>query len=321
MGPLDRLLDRSIFLSFDRSGFLRHQRRFDALDLDRSMQGKACLVTGANSGLGLALTRGLAARGATVHMICRDAKRGAAAQRDIATETGSSRVHLHLVDVSSLPAIRDFAQRFDAPHLDVLVHNAGLLPLQRTLTAERLELTVATHLVGPFLLTQLLRPKLHGARVIFVSSGGMYAKRLDVDAMLSTAGPYDGVAAYAMTKRGQVVLSEQLAEDLAEIGATVNAMHPGWAATPAVERSLPRFWRLMRGRLRRPEEGADTVLWLAVAERVAGETGRFWFDRRPVPTHLLPWTRERAAQRQRLWELCRSALSAEGLDQARAGTV
>jgi NAD(P)-dependent dehydrogenase (short-subunit alcohol dehydrogenase family) len=167
-----------------------------------------------------------------------------------------------------------------------------------------LELTVATHLVGPFLLNKLLLPRLKDARVVFVSSGGMYAKRLDVDAMLSNQLSFNGVTAYAMTKRGQVVLAELWAQKLTGTGTVVNAMHPGWAATSSVELSLPRFWRIMRNRLRTPKEGADTVLWLAVAERVAGETGNFWFDRRPVPTHLVWWTRESASERQRLWDFC-----------------
>lgn len=304
MGMFDRMLDRSIFFSFDRSGFRRHQRRFNPGDLDRSMNGKVCVVTGANSGLGFELARGLAARGASVHMLCRNAERGEEARQRIAGESDGSDVHLHVVDLSSKSSIRGFATTFTAPRLDVLVHNAGLLPLEREITDDGLELTVATHLVGPFLLTRLLRARLRGTRVIFVASGGMYTKRLDVDAMMSNEGDYDGVAAYAMTKRGQVVLSELLAQDLADIGATVNAMHPGWAATKGVEHSMPRFWKMMRNRLRTPEQGADTALWLAVADQAEGETGKFWFDRSPAPTHLMRRTREDEEERQRLWQLC-----------------
>jgi dehydrogenase/reductase SDR family protein 12 len=304
MGALDWLLDRSIFFSFDRSGYRRHARRFDPRDLDRSMHEKVCVVTGANSGLGFEVALGLAARRATVHMLCRNAERGAEARGAIARRAGSASVHLHVVDMSSLDSVRRFAEGYPAARVDVLVHNAGLLPLRREMTADGLELTVATHLVGPFLLTKLLQPKLHGARVIIVSSGGMYAKRLDVDLMMSNEGDYDGVAAYAMTKRGQVVLGEMLAGSLADIGATVNTMHPGWAATRGVEQSLPRFWKLMRGRLRTPEEGADTALWLAVAERIEGQTGKLWFDREAVQTHLVPGTREDEEERGRLWQMC-----------------
>ena len=253
MGLLDALADKSILFSFDRSGYRRHARDFDPGDLDVSMGGKVCAVTGANSGLGFEVARGLAARQATVHMLCRNAERGEVARKTITDEHSKAEVHVHVVDLSSLDSIHRFADTFTAPSLDVLVHNAGLLPLERELTDSGLELTVATHLVGPFLLTQLFREKLNSGRVVFVSSGGMYAKRLDVGAMLSNEGDYDGVAAYAMTKRGQVVLAELLAEELASIGATVNSMHPGWAATRGVEHSLPRFWKMMRNRLRTPE--------------------------------------------------------------------
>ena len=304
MGLFDDLLDRSVFYSFDRSGFLRHKRAFDDTEMEVSMGGKVCLVTGANSGLGLEVARGLAERGATVHLLCRSARRGAEARDSITQQTGNRRVHLQVVDVSSMASIREFAERFASPRIDVLIHNAGLLPLQREVTADGLELTVATHLVGPSLLNTLLRPRLKGARVVFVSSGGMYTKRLDMGRMLSDSEPYDGVAAYAMTKRAQVVLSELWSRELAGSGTVVNAMHPGWAATGGVQRSLPRFWRVMRKRLRTPGQGADTALWLAVARRVERETGKFWFDRRAVPTHLVSITRETKAERRRLWDFC-----------------
>ena len=262
------------------------------------------MVTGANRGLGYEVARGLAVRKAHVHMLCRDLARGEQARRSICEQTENPNVHVHVVDVSNPNSVRSFAQSFAAERIDVLVHNAGVMPRERKLTDSGLELTVATHVVGPFLLTQLVRHKLHRARVVFVSSGGMYARRLDVRVMISSTGRYNGVAAYAMTKRGQVVLSELLARDLSDIGATVNATHPGWAATRSVEQSLPRFYRVMHNRLRSPREGADTALWLAVAERVEGETGRFWFDRRGVPTHLMRRTVEDDKERQRLWSMC-----------------
>ena len=304
MTLVDRFLDRTILFSFDRSGFLRHRRRFVAGELDRSEEGRVSLVTGANSGIGYEVARGLALRGAHVHMLCRDRSRGEDARRAICEESGDSRVTVHEVDVSSSSSIRRFAESFAAERIDVLVHNAGVLPQERILTDDGVELTVATHLVGPFLLTQLVRSKLPGGRVIFVSSGGMYARRLDVGEMRATTGAYSGLAAYAMTKRGQVVVSELLANDLADTGTVVNSMHPGWAATRSVERSLPRFYRLMERRLRSPRQGADTALWLAIADRAGEETGRFWFDRRVVPAHLTRRTVEDDEERARLWSLC-----------------
>lgn len=307
MRLVDSLLDRSVFWSFDHSGFVRHQRGFDDATLDRSMQGKVCLITGANAGLGYATARGLAERGARVFLLCRNPGRGEAARSQLVAETGNATIMFERVDLSSLASVRAFARRFDEPRVDVLVHNAGLLPTRREVTAEGFELTVATHLLGPHLLTRLLAPALGGGRVIFVSSGGMYVKRLEVDALVETSGDYDGVAAYARTKRGQVVLAELWAAQLADQQTSVCAMHPGWAATSGVERSLPRFWRVMRDRLRSTAEGADTVLWLCVADHAQQRSGQFFFDRQAVSTHLLPWTHEGDEERERLWALCETA--------------
>ena len=304
------LLDASILYSFDRGGFLRHARSFVAGDLDADLSGKVCLVTGANSGIGFETCRALAERGATVWMLCRDRGRGQRAVEQVRTATGSTCVHLALLDVADLGAVRRFAGDFAAPRVDVLVHNAGVLPDRRTLSTDGHEITLATHVLGPWALTQALAPKLRAsrdARVIFVSSGGMYTQRLSLDDCEWHRRPYDGVAAYAQTKRMQVVLAELLAEELPAARITVSSMHPGWADTPAVRTSLPRFWKTMQRRLRTPAEGADTVIWLAASPAARGRSGLFWFDRKARSTHLLPWTRESRADREALHGLCRSA--------------
>lgn len=301
----DAVLDRSIFFSFDRGGFERHARRFRPADLDVDCRGKVCLITGANSGIGFATAEGLARRGATVWLLCRDAGRGRLALRELQRRVAGADLHLARLDVSDLGAVRAFAARSAPRAVDVLVHNAGVLPDERGLTADGIETTLATNVIGPFLLTQLLRPRLaaaRDARVIWVSSGGMYGSRLSLADPDWTARPFDGVAAYAQTKRMQVVLAELLAERGAGIG--VHSMHPGWADTPAVRSSLPRFHYWMANRLRTAEQGADTVLWLAVRPGREIPSGRFWLDRAPQPTHILPFTRESAAERETLWPFC-----------------
>jgi len=302
---LVRLLDTSIFFSFDRSGFLRHAAAFDPDDLAVDLSGRVCLVTGANSGIGFETAAGLAERGATVWMLCRDRGRGEAALRELRRRTGSRRAHLATLDVSDPGAIREFASRFTPSRVDVLVHNAGVLPDRRVLSPDGHELTLATHVLGPWRLTQALLPKLRASadpRVIFVSSGGMYTQRLSLADCQWQRRRYDGVVAYAQTKRMQVVLAQLLADHLP--GGTVSAMHPGWADTPAVRSSLPRFRAVMQGRLRTPAEGADTVLWLAASAAARGRSGRFWFDRAERSPHLLPWTRESKADRAALRALC-----------------
>ena len=302
---LDAVLDRTILFSFDRSGFLRHAGRFGPRDLDVDLTGRVCVVTGANSGIGRAAATALAVRGAEVWLLCRDRGRGEEAVASIRKATGNRRVHLAVVDVSRLAAVRAFAEGFAPARVDVLIHNAGVLPATRQESPEGLELTLATNVIGPFLLTHLLQAKLAaatGARVIFVSSGGMYAQRLSLDDLQWTERQFDGVSAYAQTKRMQVILTELLARRWARARIAVHAMHPGWADTPSVRSSIPRFWQLMRKRLRTPEEGADTIVWLAVAPALP--SGRFWFDRAPQPTHLLPFTAERPRDRARLWHMC-----------------
>ena len=199
------------------------------------------------------------------------------------------------------------AARLGSAPVDVLIHNAGLLPAARVETADGLELTFATHVVGPFLLTQMLRDALAASadgRVIWVSSGGMYTQKLDLGDVGWRTRPYDGVKAYAETKRAQVVLAELFAEELGSAGIVVNAMHPGWADTPGVRMSLPGFHRIMRSFLRTPAEGADTIVWLAASARGREHTGRFFLDREPRRTHFLPFTRETAEERAALWSLC-----------------
>jgi NAD(P)-dependent dehydrogenase (short-subunit alcohol dehydrogenase family) len=302
---LDRLLDASIFFSFDRSGFRRHAAAFGPDDLEVDLSGRICLVTGANSGIGFETSLGLAERGATVWMLCRDRGRGEAALRELRRRTGSRRARLALLDVSDPGSVRDFAAGFAPARVDVLVHNAGVLPAERILTLDGHELTLATHVLGPWRLTQALLPRLRAStdpRVIFVSSGGMYTQRLSLADCEWQRRRYDGVLAYAQTKRMQVALARLLARDLP--GGTVSAMHPGWADTPAVRSSLPRFWDAMKDRLRTPAEGADTVLWLAASEAARGRSGRFWFDRAVRSPHLLPWTRESVADRAALRAFC-----------------
>ena len=170
--------------------------------------------------------------------------------------------------------MRRFARGLDTRRVDVLVHNAGVLPEDRVLSPQGHEITLATHVLGPWLLTRELLPRLKAssdARVVFVSSGGMYTQRLSLDDIEWRRRPYDGVAAYAQTKRMQVVMAQLLAEDPDFGGIAVSAMHPGWADTPAVRTSLPRFWQAMHGRLRTPAQGADTVIWLASSPAARGQ--------------------------------------------------
>ena len=305
--PLGRLVDPLVPLSFSRPGYAIRAAGFDPDDLVVDLGEQRWLVTGANSGIGFETALALADLGAEVELLCRNPERGAEAAERIADSTGNRRVRAHVLDVSSLADVAQVAEQLIDRPVDGIVHNAGVLPDDLIESADGLELTWATHVAGPHLLTRLLRPALDAApaaRVIFVSSGGMYTRGLETRDPDWQRRRYDGVLAYAETKRAQVVLAELWAEAFAETGVTCNSMHPGWAETPSVESSLPRFHRVTKPFLRTPAEGADTVVWLAASPAAAGETGRFFFDRRAVGTHWLLGTRESASERAWLWERC-----------------
>lgn len=302
-----RVLDASILGSFDRSGFERHRRQFIDGDLRVNLAGRTYLVSGASSGIGRAIAAGLAGLGAEVVMLCRDEGRGTAAANEIRRLRPPGSVRLELVDIASQRTVRALARRLEGIHVHGLIHNAGLLLHERAESADGHELTWATHVLGPHLLTALLAPSLVAtadARIVWITSGGMYTRPLQLDDVEWRRRPYDGVVAYAETKRAQVVLNGWWAAHLKGTGVTSNCMHPGWADTPGVARSLPRFYRLMRSRLRSPEQGADTAVWLAACPRLAGASGKLWFDRQQQPEHLLPWTAETDPERELFWQRC-----------------
>jgi NAD(P)-dependent dehydrogenase (short-subunit alcohol dehydrogenase family) len=278
-----------------------------------SLRGKAAVVTGASSGIGEAAAEGLARAGARVHMVVRDLERGERARERVARRLGSSGARalpqLELCDLSDLDAVRSFAADFNGrePDIAVLVNNAGALLGSRRRNAAGVELTFATNVLGPFALTELLLPALRAevpGRVVNVSSGGMYTARLDAGDLQLDRRPFDGPAFYAHAKRAQVVLTELWAEREGDRGVVFASMHPGWADTPGLRRSLPRFRAAARPLLRDEREGADTIVWLATAPASAVPTGLFWHDRRPRPTHRLPTTRESAHDRRLLWDAC-----------------
>ena len=215
-----------------------------------------------------------------------------------------ARLAVDELDVSSLADVRAYAAAFEGP-LHVLVHNAGVMPPQREETAEGHERMLATHVLGPHLLTRLLRPRCEpGARVIWVASGGMYGQRLRADDLEYERGEYKPTTGYARTKRAQVVLSELWAQELREDGVVVHAMHPGWADTPGVAASLPGFRRLTRPILRTNEQGADTIVWLAAADEPRAQLRPLLARPPRAPDHYAGRTREGEADRRALWEAC-----------------
>ena len=241
----------------------------------------------------------LAQRHATVWLLCRNEERGVRAKTTIEQATGNKQVHLAVVDISEQDDVRAFCASFPESHVDVLILNAGVLPKDQTHTSEGIEKTLATHLVGHFLLTHGLLNRLRkGARsrVILVSSGGMYSQKLNVKELEYPPLPFDGVIAYARAKRGMVVLNRLWKEALSKHGIATHCMHPGWADTPGVQNSIPGFWRVTQKILRNAQEGADTTVWLAVCDKAHAQPGLFWFDRQARSEYLI---QEKSVSRRR----------------------
>ena len=240
---LDRALDWSVAPGYSKVGYEVRERLWGREMLE--LEGKTAIVTGATSGIGEAACVGMARAGAEVHLVVRNLEKGEEARERVAAAAGvdGDQLSLHRCDLSSLASVRSFASGFLRAHpkLDVLVNNAGVLPPERTHTDEGFELTFATNVLGPFLLTAKLLPALRAAapaRVIDVSSGGMLAAKLDVDDPQLEGRDFNGTRYYAHTKRAEVVLGDEWARRLAP-DVQVFSMHPGWVATPGLAESLP----------------------------------------------------------------------------------
>lgn len=301
---IDAVLEAPVVTSFTRIGYdvrsrVAHWRPLGSYDLS----GKVVLVTGATSGLGLVAAEQFAVCGATVVLLGRDAAKTQRVRDEIAGRTGNDTLTTVVADMGDLDQVRRAAAELSGrlDRLDVLVHNAGALAATRSESPQGVEMTVASQVVGPFLLTNLLLPLLRVAapgRVITVSSGGMYASPLRVED-LQMGADYKGSEQYARAKRAQVTLNEMWATRVPTEQVVFHAMHPGWADTPGVRESLPTFRKVVGPLLRSPAQGADTLVWLAADDRPLATSGGFWLDRHQRSIHKLPTTRGSDTEQQR----------------------
>ena len=282
------------------------------------MQGKVCVVTGANSGIGKETALGLAQLGATVVLVCRSQERGAAALAEIKQRSGNDSVALLVADLSSQRQVRRVAaayrQQFD--RLDVLVNNAALARRKRSVTEDGVELTLAVNHLAPFLLTNLLLDRLKAsapARVVTVSSAAHKDTEINF-ADLQGGQRYAtfGFGAYSQSKLANVLFTYELVRRLEGTGVTANCLHPGVVAT-GIFRDTPLWLRtglaLARPLILGSAQGADTVLYLATAPEVAEVSGRYFEKRKPIQSSPLSYDTEVA---RRLWEVSEALTTASG---------
>ena len=297
---VDTALDRTVVPGFSSIGYAVRRRlpTWPADPAPDALRGAHVAVTGATSGLGHATARQVSGLGAHTHLVVRDRDKAAEVAADL---PGPSTIWS--CDLADLDSVRRCAAEIAAaaPPLTAMVHNAGALPPHRLESAQGHELTMAIHVLGPVLMTELLQPLLAAqeARVVFVTSGGMYAQPLPVGDPDYERGRYSGSTAYARSKRTQVELLGILGERWAPL--RIYAMHPGWAETPGVTQSLPTFDRVMGPVLRDVDAGADTTTWLLASEP-APPSGGLWMDRRERPTAFLGRFAPTEDERGAMWQ-------------------
>jgi len=310
---VDRIVEFPVFTSYTSIGPAIRRRVDQWTPLSEyDLADRVVALTGPTSGIGRAAAFQLASIGANLLLLARDEARASLLRDELAAVNPAIGIDVVRVDLSDLSSVRAAATAIQGTHqrLDVLIHNAGTLSQEHSLSPDGLETTVATQVAGPFLLTALLLDRLHESapsRVITMSSGGMYTQRLDTSALEMAPAEYRGATAYARAKRAQVTLNQIWAARMRDSGIRFHALHPGWVDTPGLRESLPGFRRLTRPFLRDAESGADTMVWLASDDgRPLRTTGRFWLDRRVRSIHRLPQTRrsDTAHERELLWQWC-----------------
>ena len=306
---ISRALDAAVVPGFSKIGYRVRQLigNWQAIS-DFDLRGKTVVITGPTSGLGEQVARQLAATGANLVLVARNEEKCARVIDEIAPLcTGNKPVFVR-AEMGDLESVRSacaaIQQQF--AHVDVLIHNAGALLNTRQMSPQGIEQTVASHVVGPFLMTTLLLPLMNGGRVVTVSSGGMYTSPIPVfangESLELPANKYGGSKQYAIAKRAQVTLNEMWAQK--QTATEFVSMHPGWADTPGVQESIPGFRRVTAPILRSAAEGADTIAWLAAVQPLPGKSGSFWSDREIRPTHKSPRTKKSDTKTSRaaLWK-------------------
>jgi NAD(P)-dependent dehydrogenase (short-subunit alcohol dehydrogenase family) len=276
--------------------------------LNTSMQGKVCIITGANSGIGKATALGLAQMGATIVMVCRDQAKGEEAQNEIKEKSGNDAIDLLLADLSSQESIHQLAENIQQHYqqLHMLINNAGVVNLTRRETPDGYEMMFAVNYLAPFLLTNLLLEKLKAsapARIVNVSSDSHQEGYIKLDDLQSEK-QYKFLRSYGQSKLALVLFTYELARRLQGTSVTANCLHPGFVATNigqsgvgSVGRGITKLIFSVLGIS--PEEGAKTSIYLASSPEIEGITGKYFV--KSIPVRSAPISYDETLQRQ-LWD-------------------
>lgn len=289
-----------------------------------SMHGRVVVVTGSNVGIGLETAVGVAERGATTVLACRNQSKAEAAAKEVTRRTWNDDVHVVALDLADLASVRKAADEILSRwgRLDVLVNNAGGTWSERQVTAQGIEYTFGVNHLGPFYLTNLLLARLRDgapSRVVCVSSVGHHFTPAGMHFEdLQSERRYEGMEAYCRSKLANVLFVRELARRERATVLTANAAHPGWVRSSfgmdGDTGGVVGFGlRVIRPLQISPRRGARTSIYLATSPKVADETGMYWV--RSKPGHMSRRARDDAAA-ERLWEESERLLASAGFPLA-----
>lgn len=276
------------------------------------MDGKVCVVTGGTSGIGGAISRGLAALGAHVIMVGRNADKGRAIAAELEEQPGNAAVEFARADLLSQKSIRALAATLEKAHprLDVLVNNVGGAFWKRDTTEDGVERSLALNLMAPFLVTELLLPLLRRSapsRIVNVATKPRKGDTVELEDLQSTA-KYNAFAAYGKAKTGLIMYTYELARRLEGTGVTANCLHPGVATDTDFSNDMPKALKVMGPIFARLlgmkvslAEAADTAVYLASSPDVANVTGKYFIKRQAASSNPQTYDADTAA---RLWAAC-----------------
>lgn len=255
------------------------------------LAGRTAIVTGASSGVGVAIASALVRAGAEVTLAVRDVAAGDQAAEAIAAQSGAhARPRVEAIDLLSMATVRAFAARWGDRPLDLLINNAGLMGPPLTRTEDGFESQMAVNYFAPFLLSELLLPNLAArmGRVVIVSSGSHHFAKLRLDDLNYEQRDYEKFEAYGHAKLCANLLAVEYSRRHAKQGVTMNACTPGGVATNlgrhvTFEDAVRLGWvnedgTLPHGRMKTADEGAATPVWAAVAPELAGQGGLYLED-------------------------------------------
>jgi NAD(P)-dependent dehydrogenase (short-subunit alcohol dehydrogenase family) len=276
------------------------------------MQGKTVVVTGGNSGIGFETAAALASMGARVLVTARNADKGRAAVATLTQQlSGDGSVQLVVFDLADLASVRQGAAEIldQAPQIDVLVNNAGLVLTERAETVDGYEATFAINHLGPFLLTNLLLERMVAStpsRVVNVASTAHNAARKGIPFDdLQSAEHYRGMRVYGQSKLANILFTLELARRFEGSGVTANSLHPGTVRTGyggdgdargllalGIKIASPFFLS--------PAKGARTSVYLASSPEIEGVSGQYFVKCKPRQPRR--WAQDPVAA-QRLWQV------------------